>query len=50
MPPDYNELPIPSEENISKQSNEIKSLISKSKKVKLKKILMKKVHHLKDQF
>jgi PBP1b-binding outer membrane lipoprotein LpoB len=31
MPPDYNELPIPSEENISKQSNEIKSLISKSK-------------------
>ena len=31
MPPDYNELPIPNEENISKQSNEIKSLISKSK-------------------
>ena len=31
MPPDYNELPIPSEENINKQSNEIKSLISKSK-------------------
>ena len=29
MPPDYNELPIPSEENINKQSNEIKSLISK---------------------
>ena len=31
MPPDYNELPIPNEENINKQSNEIKSLISKSK-------------------
>jgi len=31
MPPDYNELLIPSEENINKQSNEIKSLISKSK-------------------
>jgi PBP1b-binding outer membrane lipoprotein LpoB len=31
MPPDYNELPIPSEENINKESNEIKSLISKSK-------------------
>jgi PBP1b-binding outer membrane lipoprotein LpoB len=31
MPPDYNELPIPSEENLNKQSNEIKSLISKSK-------------------
>jgi PBP1b-binding outer membrane lipoprotein LpoB len=31
MPPDYNELPIPSEENINKQSNEIQSLISKSK-------------------
>jgi PBP1b-binding outer membrane lipoprotein LpoB len=31
MPPDYNELPIPNEENINKESNEIKSLISKSK-------------------
>jgi len=31
MPPDYNELPIPNEENINKKSNEIKSLISKSK-------------------
>ena len=31
MPPDYNELPIPSEENTNKESNEIKSLISKSK-------------------
>ena len=31
MPPDYNELPIPNEENINKESNEIQSLISKSK-------------------
>ena len=31
MPPDYNELPIPNENNINKESNEIKSLISKSK-------------------
>jgi PBP1b-binding outer membrane lipoprotein LpoB len=31
MPPDYNELPIPSEENTNKEPNEIKSLISKSK-------------------
>ena len=31
MPPDYNELPVPNEENISTESNEIKSLISKSK-------------------
>ena len=31
MPPDYNELPIPNEKNINKESNEIKSLISKSK-------------------
>ena len=31
MPPDYNELPIPNEENIENDSNEIKSLISKSK-------------------
>ena len=31
MPPDYNELPIPNEENISTESNEIKSLISESK-------------------
>ena len=31
MPPDYNELPIPNEKNINKDSNEIKSLISKSK-------------------
>jgi len=31
MPPDYNELPIPNVENINKESNEIQSLISKSK-------------------
>ena len=31
MPPDYNELPIPNEKNINKESKEIKSLISKSK-------------------
>ena len=31
MPPDYNELPIPNEEKINKELNEIKSLISKSK-------------------
>jgi PBP1b-binding outer membrane lipoprotein LpoB len=31
MPPDYNELPIPNEENINEESSEIKSLISKSK-------------------
>ena len=31
MPPDYNELPIPNEKNRNKESNEIKSLISKSK-------------------
>ena len=31
MPPNYNELPIPNEENINEESNEIKSLISKSK-------------------
>lgn len=31
MPPDYNELPIPNEEKKEEQTNEIKSLISKSK-------------------
>ena len=30
MPPDYNELPVPNEEK-TKDTNEIKSLISKSK-------------------
>ena len=33
MPPDYNELPVPKEENSVKETdeNEIKSLISKTK-------------------
>ena len=31
MPPDYNELPIPNEEKIEKDTKDIKSLISKSK-------------------
>tara|TARA_Y100000389_G_scaffold172317_1_gene180658 strand:- start:335 stop:646 length:312 start_codon:yes stop_codon:yes gene_type:complete len=31
MPPDYNELPIPNEEKEEQQTNEIKSLILKSK-------------------
>tara|TARA_B100000902_G_C27233737_1_gene876247 strand:- start:630 stop:941 length:312 start_codon:yes stop_codon:yes gene_type:complete len=37
MPPDYNELPIPNEENIEKKTSEIKSLISKSKNGEIKK-------------
>ena len=37
MPPDYNELPIPKEENLVTESNEneIKSLISKTKNDKI---------------
>ena len=31
MPPDYNDLPMPDEESIKKETNNIKSLISKSK-------------------
>jgi PBP1b-binding outer membrane lipoprotein LpoB len=42
LPPDYNELPIPNEENINKQSNEIKSLISKSKNIEIKENFDKK--------
>ena len=42
MPPDYNELPIPNEENIENDSNEIKSLISKSKNVESEKKLDEK--------
>ena len=30
MPPDYNELPIPKKENVEKETNDIKSLISKT--------------------
>ena len=36
MPPDYNELPIPNEENLDKEKNDIKSLISKSKNSDIK--------------
>jgi len=42
MPPDYNELPIPNEENIENDSNEIKSLISKSKNIESEKKLDEK--------
>ena len=42
MPPDYNELPIPNEKNINKESNEIKSLISKSKNGEIEENLGKK--------
>ena len=31
MPPDYNELPLPNEEKMEKETKDIKSLISKSK-------------------
>jgi hypothetical protein len=31
MPPDYNELPIPKKENVEKETNDIKSLISKKR-------------------
>ena len=31
MPPNYNELPIPNEEKMEKETKDIKSLISKSK-------------------
>ena len=36
MPPDYNELPKPNEENLDKEENDIKSLISKSKNSDIK--------------
>ena len=42
MPPDYNELLIPDEENIENDSNEIKSLISKSKNIESEKKLDEK--------
>ena len=50
MPPDYNELPIPNEENINKESNEIKSLISKSKNGEIEENFDEKSSSLKDQF
>ena len=31
MPPDYNDLPMPDEKSTEKETNDIKSLISKSK-------------------
>mgnify|MGYP003974481263 FL=1 len=42
MPPDYNELPIPNEEKIEKETKDIKSLISKSKQVEINEDLNKK--------
>ena len=42
MPPDYNELPIPNEEKIKKETKDIKSLISKSKQDEIDKNLDKK--------
>ena len=42
MPPDYNELPIPNEEKIEKENEDIKSLISKSKQDENDKNLDKK--------
>ena len=41
MPPDYNELPIPNEEK-TEDTNEIKSLISKSKNNEIKENLDEK--------
>ena len=42
MPPDYNELPIPNEEKDGQKTNEIKSLISKSKNIESEKKLDEK--------
>ena len=42
MPPDYNELPIPKRENVEKETNDIKSLISKTKNDETKENLDKK--------
>ena len=42
MPPDYNELPIPNEEKIEKETKDIKSLISKSKQEEISEDLSKK--------
>jgi PBP1b-binding outer membrane lipoprotein LpoB len=50
MPPDYNELPIPNEENINKESNEIKSLISKSKNGEIEENFDEKSSSFEDQF
>ena len=42
MPPDYNELPLPDEEKTEKETNDIKSLISKSKQDEIKENLDEK--------
>ena len=42
MPPDYNELPIPNEEKIEKETKDIKSLITKSKQDEINEDLNKK--------
>tara|TARA_B100000965_G_scaffold322614_1_gene284162 strand:+ start:1186 stop:1497 length:312 start_codon:yes stop_codon:yes gene_type:complete len=42
MPPDYNELPLPDEEKMEKETNDIKSLISKSKQDEIKENLDEK--------
>ena len=42
MPPDYDELPIPNEEKIEKETKDIKSLISKSKQEEINEDLNKK--------
>ena len=42
MPPDYNELPIPNEEKVEKDTNDIKSLISRSKNNDIKENLDEK--------
>ena len=42
MPPDYNELPLPNEEKMEKETKDIKSLISKSKQGEIKENLDEK--------
>ena len=43
MPPDYNDLPVPDEERIENETNDIKSLISKSKNDENKNNLVKEI-------
>jgi len=42
MPPDYNELPIPNEDKVENETNDIKSLILKSKSDEIKENLDEK--------
>ena len=42
MPPDYNELPIPNEENVEKETNDIKSLILETNSDEIKENLDEK--------